>query len=95
MHQGKENGGNAGMGVEPVVNRRALVAGEIVGDEVEISGRIGLLDRREQAQLAGSGARPRRERQLVLIAHPHRARHPDLLPTPTVFQRGFDPLAIG
>ena len=52
------------MSRQPLLNRGTLVAGEVVGDEVDLSGGIGLLDRLEQSEVAigvsgGSGERQR------------------------------------
>ena len=91
---GNEDLVNSRMSVQPCHNRRALVAGEIVCDHVEIAIRIGLIDRVQQAHIAGGVARTRRQRQFVPIAHPQRSIDPDFLRPPTVLQGHFDPMVI-
>jgi len=85
---------NAGMSLQPRLNGWALVTGEIVRDEIQISLRIVLLDRIQQAQVAGGVARVRRQRPLEPIADAQPSVHPNFLHPSAVFQRSFDPMAI-
>ena len=82
------------MSRQPLLNRGTLVAGEVVGDEVDLSGGIGLLDRLEQSELAlgvsgGSG-----ERQRLAVFDPQSTVDPNLLGTTTVLQRRLDAMAV-
>lgn len=55
------------MGGQPLPNRRTLVAGEVVDYEVDLSGRIGLLDPLEQSEVAlgVSGGSSKRQRLAI------------------------------
>ena len=82
------------MSRQPLLNRGTLVAGEVVGDEVDLSGGIGLLDRLEQSELAlgvsgGSG-----ERQRLAVFDLQSTVDPNLLGTTTVLQRRLDAMAV-
>ena len=85
---------NPGMGAQPLLNRRALVAGEIVGDQVEVAERIGLLDGVEQADIADGVPRAGRQGHLVPVPDAQGTIDPDFLATATVFQGCFDPMTV-
>jgi len=57
---------------QPVPNRGALVAGEVVADQGELPDRIVLLDRPEQPQGAGGVPGGSRQGDLLAIPHPER-----------------------
>lgn len=80
---------------QPGLNRRALVAGEVIRDQIQLACRVVQIDGLEQAQVADRVARWGRERQGVPIPDPQRPVKPDLVFSPAVLQRRFDPMSIG
>ena len=85
---------NAGMSLQPRHNRRALVAGEIVGDEVQISHGIVLLHGIQQTQVASSVARACGQGPFVPISNAQRSVDPHFFQSPAILQRRFDPMRI-
>lgn len=86
---------DAGMSGDPLLDRRALVAGEVVGDQEEVSRGVGLVDGLEQLEVTHGVTRAVLESQVLTVADAQGAIDPDLLGTPTVVERGLDPMTIG
>src|SRR3954447_14501030 len=61
---------DSGMRGQPLLNRRALVTGEIVGDEIEIAVRIGLVDCLKQLQVPDGVARRSSQGHLLAVSNP-------------------------
>lgn len=91
---GDEHLVDPGMRGQPLLNRRTLMTGEVVGDEVEIALRIVLLDRLEQPQVARGVPRRRGHGDLLPIPDPQGSIDPHLLVAPTVLEGGFDAVPI-
>src|SRR5262249_26338257 len=75
---------------QPFPDRRALVAGEVVADDVEVAVRVVLVDDAQQAQVAGGVAGGGGEGARLPVAHPQGAVDPDLLRAPAIFERRLD-----
>ena len=83
------------VGFEPVPDRTTGVAGEVVGDQVQVPGRIGAVQRLEQLQLAAGIAGASRLGQRLPIPHAQGALDPDFLWPAIVVERDLDAVPIG
>jgi hypothetical protein len=82
------------VGRQPVADRAAGVAGEIVGDQIEVAFGIVAVDRAEQVQIARGIACGRGLGADLPIADAQRAVDPGLVVAAAVDERGFDAVAI-
>jgi hypothetical protein len=80
---------------QPVANRTTAVTGQIVGDQIEVAMRIGVVQRVEQLQVACGIARGRGLGQRLPVADAERAVDPGLLGATLIVQGHFDAVAIG
>jgi len=80
--------------LQPSPDRWALVAGEVVGYEVQITARIALLDGFEQPQVAFGIARGSGERERLTIAYPQSTVDPDPFGSSSVFQGHLNAVAV-
>jgi hypothetical protein len=85
---------DARMSFEPLPDRAAAVAGEIIRDEVEIPLRIGLIERVQQGEIATGIARGCRVGQCLAVAHAQRAIDPDFVGTTLIVQGDFDAVPV-
>ncbi len=79
---------------QPVPDGATEMAGEVVGNEVEIALGIGLVERVQQRQVACGGARGRGLGQDLAGAYAQRSIDPDLLQSAVIIQRHLDAVAI-
>jgi hypothetical protein len=80
---------------QPGTGCQAIVTAQVVGDDEDVARRIIGFDLFEQLNVVLGIARSRAPRDLFAIADTQRSIDPDLLLTTTVFQRGFDAMAVG
>jgi len=92
---GDVDGMHAGAGGEPLLDRRARVAGEVVAEHVETPQRIGLIQRDQQLPVPRGVARRCRQRPGRAIAPAQRAVAPDLIRAAAAFQQRVAPVPIG
>jgi hypothetical protein len=85
---------DARMRREPVPNGAAAVTGEVVGDQIEVPVRVGVIEPLQQREVAGSIARRCGLRQRLPILHCQRAIDPDFVQSPLVIQRRLDAVAV-
>jgi hypothetical protein len=82
------------MGRQPRQDRAAGVAGEIVGDQVEVFLRMGLIECLQQRQIACRVACGRDLGERLAIPDAQRAIDPDLVASAVVEQRNLDAMPI-
>lgn len=82
------------VGSEPVLDRATQMAGQVIGDEVDVALRIGVVERLQQGEVATRVACRRRLRQDLPIAHAEGAVDPDLLEAALIIERYLDAVAI-
>ena len=85
----------AGMLTQPVPNRAAGVAGEIVVDQVEVTLRVRHLDGLKELEEACSIAGGRGEGERLPIAGTESTVDPDCIRPPSIIQWRCDPVPIG
>ena len=79
---------------QPRLNGRALVAGEVVCDQIQVTCRIIQVDGLQELQVPSGIASGRAQGQGVPIAHAQCPVKPDLLRPSTVLQRRLDAVSI-
>ena len=84
-----------GMQFQPVPDRTAGVAGQVVRNQVEIAPRIGLVERLEQLEVAGGITGPRGLGQRLAISDRERPIDPHLGRSAVVVERHLDPVSVG
>jgi len=84
-----------GMLSQPSVGLGTVVAGEVVGDDVDVAHRIVSFDVMKQSDVVRRGARGGASGQFLAIAHTQRSIDPGFLGTATVIQRCFDAMSSG
>lgn len=82
------------MVLEPFAGGFSVVTGQVVGDDVDVTGRIGLFDQFEEALVVDAVAGGRGERDGVAVADADRSVDPDLVRAARVFQCRLDPVPI-
>jgi hypothetical protein len=80
---------------EPVLDGPTGVTREVIRDEIQVSGRVGLRHGREQGQIAGGIARECRLGEDLPVLDPEGARDPELVTAAPVLQMGLDAVPIG
>jgi hypothetical protein len=85
---------HSGVFLQPLSDGWTLVARKVVGYKVKVAFGVCLGNRFEQPQVSFGVARRSGERESLAVSHPQRTVNPDLLGTPTVFQRCFDAMAV-
>ena len=85
---------DAGMGGQPLADGATTVAGEIIGDEIQVTVGIGVIEGLEKRALGGRVARRCRLGQRLPVAHTQRPVDPDLVGATRVVERHFDAVAI-
>lgn len=91
---GQRHDVHAGMLGEPRLDGRTLVAGKVVGDQVEVALRVGRVDGREQPLEPDRVARGRGQGEGLPIPRTQGPVDPDLVGTTTLVKGGFDAMAI-
>ena len=79
----------------PGASLSTIVAGEVVGDDEDVAGRMIGFDVGKQGNVVGRVARSGTPGHLLAIAHTQRAIHPGFLRTTAVIQRRFDAVPRG
>lgn len=82
------------MVLEPLAGGFAVVTGQVVGDDVDVTGRIGLFDQFEEALVFDAIVGGRGERDGVAVADADRSADPGLVRAARVFQWRFDPVPV-
>lgn len=85
---------HARMRRQPFLYRLAGMARQIVGDQRQITLRVGGVDGVQQPQIADGIARTRREGQFVPLTYTQRTINPDVLWPTTICKWCLDPMAI-
>ena len=80
---------------KPVLDGWTGVTGEVIGDEIEVTGRIGLRHGGEQGQIAGGIARECRLGEDLPVLDPEGTVDPDLVGAAPIRQMGLDAVSIG
>jgi hypothetical protein len=91
---GNEGVLDARMVRQPVADRATEMAGEIVGDEIQVATRIGRSEGVQQREVPRSIARGRRLGQHLPVADTQRAVDPDLVESALVIQWHLDAVAV-
>src|SRR5262249_12983401 len=91
--RGEGDGVDARMLPQPLLDRPAGMAGEVVADQVQLALGIGRVQPREEFQVADGVARRRGEGELVAVPHAQRPVDPHLLVAAPVVERRLDPVA--
>ncbi|SRR5258708_9792686 len=79
---------------QPGADRATEMAGEMVGDEVQITLRIAMIERGEQREVACRVARGCRLGEHLPVAHTQRPVDPDLVQSALVIQWYLDAVAV-
>ncbi len=80
---------------KPVLDGWTGVTREVIGDQIEVTGRIGLRHGGEQGQIAGGIARECRLGEDLPVLDPEGTVDPDLVGAAPVLQMGLDAVSIG
>jgi hypothetical protein len=80
---------------QPGAGLGTVVAGEVVGDDIDVARRIVGFDVCQQSDVVRRVARGGASGQFLAIAHTQRSIDPGFLGTATVIQRCFDAMSIG
>lgn len=91
---GNEGVLDARMVCQPVPDGATEMAGEIVGDEIQVATRIGRSEGVQQREVPRSIARGRRLGQHLPVAYTQRAVDPDLVESALVIQWYLDAVAV-
>ena len=83
------------MGFEPFPDGTTGVAGQVVGNQIQVPGRIGAVQRLEQVEVASGVAGASGLGQCPAISDREGSIHPDLGWSPVVVQWHFDPVPVG
>jgi hypothetical protein len=85
---------NTRVGSEPVPDRTTQMAGEVIGDKVEVALGIGPVEGLQQGEVVGRVARWRSLGKDLPIAHAEGAIHPDLFKSAVIVQGRLDAMPI-
>ena len=79
----------------PGASLSTIVAGEVVGDDEDVAGRMIGFDVGKQGNVVGRVARSGTSGEFLAIAYAQRSIHPGFLRAATVIQQCFDAMPIG
>jgi hypothetical protein len=86
---------DARMGFEPLPDGTTGVAGQVIGNQVEVASRIGAVQRLEQVEVARRVAGTRGLGQRLAVADREGSIDPDLRRSPVIVEGDLDAVAIG
>jgi hypothetical protein len=82
------------MGLQPFPDRPARMAGQVVGNQVEVPARVRAVQRLEQLQIATGVACASGLGQRLSVSDAQRSLHPHLRRSPVVIERNLNPVSI-